>query len=265
VAGIPPVAGFVREIGGDRVAVTSLLPPGADAHTWEPRPNQMRAAARASLFFSVGLPFEEAMRGRMTDLNPSLRTIRVDAGIRRIPMAAEEHAHHGETEPEGHVHEGADPHVWLSVREAPKMIEAIRAALVRVDPSGRAGYDARARRLRERVVGMDETFRTLLAGRRGSKILVYHPAWGYFCRDYGLVQIAVEVEGKEPKPAQMAHLIDEAREEGARVIFVQPQMSRRAADEVARAVGGRVVLLDPLDGDWMGQMRRTAEAFRSVR
>jgi zinc transport system substrate-binding protein len=253
LSGIPPVAFFAGQVGGNRVEVSSLLPPGADAHTWEPRPQQMASASKAALFLAVGLPFEKLIAPKLIELNRKLRVVRVDERIHRIEIT---------DDPDGDT--GPDPHVWVSLREAGKIVEAIRGALVNADPAGKGYYDRRARELKRKIAAMDENFRTLFAGRSGMTVLVYHPAWGYFCRDYGLIQKAVEVEGKEPKPAQMARLIDTAKKEKVRVIFIQPQMSPRAAETLAKEIRGRVVRLNPLDGDWLGQMEKTAQAFREA-
>ena len=94
--------------------------------------------------------------------------------------------------------------------------------------------------------------------------MVFHPAWGYFDDAYGLQQVPIEIEGKDPKPAQLKSLIQHARESDIKVIFVQPQFSTKSASVVAREIGGQVVLVDPLAENWMANMREVAAKFKAA-
>jgi zinc transport system substrate-binding protein len=103
-----------------------------------------------------------------------------------------------------------------------------------------------------------------LEGAQNPKFMVFHPAWGYFARDFGLEQIAVEVGGQEPSAQELAHLITEAKEEGIQVIFAQPEFSARSAETIASEIGGKVLLISPLAPDWLDNMRRVARTFSEV-
>ena len=94
--------------------------------------------------------------------------------------------------------------------------------------------------------------------------MVFHPSWGYFARQYGLEQVPIEIEGKAPKPAQLAELIGHAKEQNIQIIFVQPQFSRKSAEVVAREIGGKVVFADPLAEDWLQNLADVAEKFRQA-
>ena len=255
---------FVEAIGGERVAVSVMVPPGASPATYEPRPQQMRELARARLYFAVGVPFEEAWLDRLGAANRSMAIIATEEGVEGRAMASHRHDH----DHDGHAktkRPGLDPHVWLSPRAVLTQGRNILRALVSADPEGGATYGENYRRFARDVVALDLELMERLRPLEGSSFMVFHPSWGYFADDYGLIQRAVEVEGKEPKAGELAALIDEVRREKIAVIFVQPQFSRKAAETLAQAAGAGVETLDPLAEDWDENLRRVAEALLSSR
>ena len=145
------------------------------------------------------------------------------------------------------------------------MAESIAATLVRVDPAHAAAYEANLRETLAELEALDGELRALLAPYEGKTFYIYHPALGYFAQAYGLHQKAVEFEGKKPTPRQLQELVAQARSDGARVIFVQPQFDVRSAESIAEAIGGSVVTLDPLRADVFANLREIAaelaEAF----
>jgi zinc transport system substrate-binding protein len=268
---IAPLKYFVEQIGGDRVNAEIMVPPGASPATYEPRPRQMVQLEKSALFFAVGVPFERAWLPRMQSANPDITVIETQAGIELRPMAAHHHhgdeeEHHGEME-ERHDNDGPlDPHIWNAPSLCARMAGTILAGLVKADPAGEAEYRANYDKLIARIHEVDARIRTLLTGLSGSSFMVYHPSWGYFARDYGLVQVPVELEGKEPGPGELAEVIELAKKENIRAIFTQPQFSGKSAATVARAMGGKVVTADPLAENWdenlIGVAARMAEAMR---
>jgi zinc transport system substrate-binding protein len=159
-----------------------------------------------------------------------------------------------------------DPHVWLSPVLMKQQAETIRDALVRLDPAGEATYDENLAALRADLDALDARIRGIFAGLEGRRVYVFHPAYGYFTAEYGLEQVAVEQAGKSPGARYLAGLTRQARADGIDVIFVQPQFGRRSAEVVARAIGGRVVTLDPLPERYVEGLellaRRVAAALR---
>lgn len=269
--GVAPVAHFARKIGGELVRVTLLVPPGADAHTYEPKPSQMRALSATALYLSTGLEFELAWEQRLKSANPKMVLVRTDAGLKKLPMP-EGHEHHDHT---GHGHKALaghhhhdelDPHVWVSPAEVRHMAAAIAQALAQADPANAKAYAANLAAFQKEIDALDGQIKALFAEVPADKrgFLVFHPAWGYFARDYGLTQTAIEFEGKEPTPRRLAALVKEAKAKGASVIFVQPQMSQRTADSIAKAVGARLVVADPLAEDWGANLLSVARGFRQA-
>lgn len=259
---------FVEKIGAERVRVYVMVRPGASPATYEPKPNQMVALADSSIYFAVGVPFEAAWLDRIASMNPRLRIVRTDDGIQKRTM--ENHHHHenqgGKAAEKEDGHQSAtDPHVWLSPPLVMLQARNILDALVQADPGGRASYEAHYRRFISEVVDLDLDIRALFEGRgeRG-EFLVFHPAWGYFAAAYGLKQVPVEIEGKEPKAADLMSLIQYARERGIRTVFVQPQFSTRSAKVLAESLGGKTVFADPLAAEWEANLRAVARDFSAA-
>ena len=251
---------FAEQVGGERVEVSVLVEKNRDPHTFEPLPAQMAALSRADGYLSIGLPFEESLLPRVRQLNPSLRIFPADRGIERIREKDEEHHGHNE---HGHAHDhgGSDPHVWNGIREARTIAENTFAALAELDPEGTEHYRRNLAAFRQRLDTLDAEFRELFQGREGAAFLVFHPAWGYLAREYGLEEVAIEVDGKEPKAADMAGVITEAKRRGVKVVFVSPQFSGRSAEIIARSIGAAVEAVNPLSEEWEENLRTVARAI----
>lgn len=268
VVPIAPLAEVVRAVGGEAVEVTVLVPPGASFHTYEPKPGQMAALAGAQVYLSVGDVFDEVWVPRLQSAHPQLQVIELHAGIDRLPMPAHHDDDHGHALPSGKGHhhhaEGLpDPHIWLDPRLVMRMSHTVAAALSRLDPAHAETFARNQAAYQQRLEQLDAEIRALLApipeARRA--FLVFHPAWGYFAHAYGLRQIPIEVHGKEPSPKQLAATVRAARAAGATVIFVQPQVSTKTAQAVARELGATVATLDPLAPDLTENLRRAAQAM----
>lgn len=262
VVSLPPQKYFVEKIGGRLVQVTVMVPPGADGHTYEPKPRQLAALASAKVYFTIGVEFESAWLSRFRAVNPGMAVIRTEAKVPKRSMAgADREQSHGQ---EGD-HHGLDPHIWLSPRLVAIQARAIAAGLSKSDPANRKVYQTNLASFSEELNRLDKDLDQALKGLgQHRRILVYHPAWGYFCRDYGLEMVAIEKQGHKPTAKGLAHLIDQARREKAKVIFVQPQFSNRAARTLAKAINGRVVALDPLAEDWAANLGRVAEELKKA-
>ena len=236
-----------------------MLGPGQAPESCGPPPRQMAELAATRLYFRIGVPFENVWMSRIVANNPQMTVVDLRRGIELKPFSA-------------HVHEGTshgsdkaiDPHVWTSPMMVRTMVGTIAGALGKADPAHAAAYRVNAAAYAAKLDALDNEIRRLLAPIKEKKFLVFHPAWGYFADAYGLKQIAIEAGGKEPGARALAELITRSKKEGIRVIFVQEQFSRRLAETVAKAIGARVVAVDPLAPDYLTNMRRVAEAFASA-
>jgi len=254
---IPPQAQFVERIGGEYVRPLVMVPPGASPHTYEPKPSQLAGVSEAVLYIKVGsgIEFELAWFDRLRSVNRDMLVVDASEGI---AAAGRDTERRNEGTPAGG---RVDPHIWVSPRNAIVMAENTFRGLAAVDPPRRAYYkanmDAYVRELRE----LDSMLTQALAGAERREFIVYHPAWEHLARDYGLVQISIETGGKEPTARGIERIVETAKQRGITVIFASPQFNTKAAAVVAREIGGSVVLIDPLDGDYTGTMRKVAKAF----
>lgn len=263
--GVAPLEYFAKKIGGELIQTQVLVPAGSDAHTYEPKPSQMRALTNAAMYLSVGLEFEEAWEPRLKAANKRLNFVHLEQGLALLPMP-EGHEDHHKAKGRPGQHDEPDPHLWVSPAQVRQMAAKIAEAFAKADPAQAKVYAANLAVFLKEIDALDAELRGVLAGVPAEKrnFLVFHPAWGYLARDYGLTQTAIEFEGKEPSPRRLAAIVAQARAKGTRVIFVQPQMSRRTAESIAQALGARLVVADPLAPDWAANLRAVAAGFRDA-
>jgi zinc transport system substrate-binding protein len=296
---IVPQTYFVQQIGKDLVDVQAMVLPGANPATYEPKPKQIADISKAKIYFAIGVPFENAWLEKIGAANPNMRVVHTDHGIKKIAMEAHHHhdnheegEHHGEGKhsheegehhgKEEHDHEkgehheesehdkdhheraGLDPHIWLSPPLVKTQAHTILTALQEADPVHRSVYEANFKKFAAQIDQLDADLKRMFVGKTGLQFMVFHPAWGYFAHAYGLKQVPIEIEGKDPKPAQLKELIQHAREKGIKVVFVQPQFSSQSAEVVAREIGGEVAFANPLAEDWMANLRHVADKFQAA-
>ncbi len=261
---ILPEASYVKAIGAEKVTVTTMVPPGASPHTYEPKPSQMKQAANAQLYFAIGVEFEHTWLPRFKDLNPTMKIIDLSEGVEKLPMAHEHHhenKHHNDEE--GHHHEeGLDPHIWTAPANVRIIARHIYTALSHADPAHDAYYKQNLTAFLAKVDQTDSTIRTLLSPLpRSAAFMVFHPSWGYFAKEYDLLQVPVEVEGKKPKPRELVKLIKEAKAKHIRAIFTQPEFSDSSAKIIASELHIPVIKISPLAADWSANLIRIARAI----
>ncbi|WP_299436385.1 zinc ABC transporter substrate-binding protein [uncultured Rhodospira sp.] len=282
---IIPQQWLVDSIGGDHVTTTVMVEPGASPATYEPKPSQMRAVSESEVYFTIGVPFENAWMPRIHDAAPDMRVIDMAERVKRRTMdggygsheeqehehehdahADEEHhdEHHDEAAGhDGHDHSAGapDPHVWVS----PLLMRTMASTVFEALRDQRPGLAEEFRRNYATTVAtinaVDADVAKDLASVPERTFMVYHPAWGYFADAYGLHQMAIEMGGNEPSPQDMHKIIDAARAHDIKVIFVQSQFSQRSAQAIAEDLGGKVRPLDPLAYDWPENTRSIGAAF----
>jgi zinc transport system substrate-binding protein len=258
---VPPQAYFVERIGGGRVQVDVMIPPGYSHVDYPLTPRQIVALSRARLYVAVGHPAFEFERIQLFPFLATLPGLQVVDMSRGMPLLAGE----GEGgDEDGHGHFGGDPHVWVAPATVAVAGRNIAAALEGIDPAHAAEYRANLARFEADVAALDGEIRAELAPCRGSAFMVYHPTWGYFAHEYGLRQVAIEAEGKEPSAQRLIQLIGEARRDGVKVVFVQRGYPRKSAQVIADEVGGSVVIGDPQERDWLGNLRRVSRELRGA-
>jgi zinc transport system substrate-binding protein len=246
--GVLPYKWLVEQIGGDHVEVIALVKPGDSAELYQPTDSEVTRLVQAAVYFRTGMPFENGPWLGALQANPNIRLADLLAGIKLRPMESHAHGEAAGTTPQEPAGAG-DPHVWLSPRLLKIQAQTVAGQLESLDPKHAKDYQKNLAELDARLDRADQSIRRMLAPLRGKVMFVFHPAWGYFADEYGLRQVAIQAEGKEPTDQELTELQKLARQEGAKVIFVQPQFAAGAARAVARTVGARVETLDDLAPD----------------
>lgn len=251
---VAPHKFFVEKIAKTTVEAILMVPAGASAHTYEPTPKQMMAVSKADLWFRIGEPFENRAIQALKSHHPNLEIVDLRQGLDLISAD------------QGHTHCGCcqgsvDLHFWLSARQAQIQAQTIAKALSKAFPGHANFYQLNLEAFQQELKELDEQIKKILGPLQNRNILVSHPAYAYFCRDYELQQHAIEVEGKDPTPQQMTRLLNLARQLNTRKIFIQKQYNNKAAKLVADALGAHLIVLDPYSEHYIPTMLEIAHAF----
>jgi zinc transport system substrate-binding protein len=259
---VPPQAYFVEKIGGPHVRVEVMIPPGYSHVDYAVSPRQMAALAGSTLYVKVGHPafeYETHYIDPFLARHPSIQVVDMSRGMHLLAGEGSEGWHERGEDEEGHDHAAGDPHVWVAPDTVRVAARNIAEALERADPGHAADYARNLRSFEGEIDALDREIRARLSPLGGeAKFMVYHPSWSYFAHEYGLEQIAIEAEGKEPSAQRLIQLIDRGRRDHVQVVFVQGGFPRKSAQVIADAVGGRVLTADPQEKDWEGNLRRLA-------
>ena len=259
VVSILPEKTFVKAIGGDKVSVSLMVLPGNSPHTYEPKPSQMKDVAKASLYFAIGVEFENVWLKKFSSLNREMQIVDLTKGIVKIDMVSPQHDGHHEAE---HESAGKDPHIWTDPSNVKVIAENIYHALVKADPKNATLYKNNYAQFLLKIEQTDAEIRKILSTKpKGTKFMVFHPSWGYFARAYGLEQLSVEIEGKSPKPKELITLVKEARREKISAIFTQPEFSDSVAKIMANELKIEVIKVSPLAPDWSNNLIKIAHAI----
>jgi len=256
IVSILPQQTFVKAIGGDKVNVSLMVLPGNSPHTYEPKPSQMIDIAKADLYFSIDVEFEDVWLPKFQNLNTKMHIVDVADGITKMNMA-KAHDDHNNNE---HAHEGQDPHIWTTPANVKIIANNIYTALVKQDPSNKSYYKSNLDAFIIEIEKTDAQIKQILSTLKESRtFMVFHPSWGYFAKAYDLKQIAVEVEGKSPKPRELVQLIKEAKAEKVKAIFTQPEFSDSAAKIIAKELHIPVEKVSPLAKEWSKNLLNIAK------
>ncbi|MGG7048972.1 MULTISPECIES: metal ABC transporter solute-binding protein, Zn/Mn family [unclassified Campylobacter] len=258
---IIPTKYFVEQIAGDTVDVNVMVGAGADPHTYEPKPKQMTELEKSEIYFAVGIEFEDVWLEKFKQNYPKMQVVPTQDGIELIKMVEHGHSHDGHAHGPhcDHHHGEFDPHIWLDPVIVKTQAANIAKALSEKYPANKELYAKNLAKFETNLDALDKEISQKLSSIKNRKFMVYHPSWGYFAKRYNLEQIAIEAGGKEPKPAQLAELINEAKEHDIKVVFVAPNFSKKAAQTIAAQAGAQVVEVDQLPLKWEESMRQMTE------
>lgn len=239
---IAPYKYFIEKIAGDDYLVNVMVPAGANPHIYEPYPDQIISLRKSVAYISNGyLGFEMTWLDRFYEINRSM--VRLSLGDNIEPL---ESVHHHEGD---HV-EKVDPHYWVSPQCAMIMAKTLTDFLCKLNPSRKSYYEANYQDLDSIIISVDITAEELFSQYRNRSFMIFHPNLGYLARDFSLEEISVEYEGKEPPPSRLKDLIDRARTDNLKIIFVQKEYDTKNAKAIADEIGAEIKIIDPLSENW---------------
>ncbi len=235
---IAPLGDFVKAVGGEKVKVTVVVPPGAEPHTFEPTPSLMMNMARADLYVMNGAGLEFWM-DKLLQANKEMIVVDSSQGIDLLQESEDE----------------IDPHIWLSLRNAAVQVNNICSGLIEVDPQNSDFYIKNRDDYLGKLKALDEELNQTFAGKKNKIFIVQHPAWTYFARDYDLSQVSLMEGAKEPGPKYLGVVIELARKNNITAIFVEPQFNPKSAEVIGREMNASIIALDPLAGNYLENMK----------
>jgi len=261
IASIFPIADMARQVGGDDVEVTTVVPPGASPHTFEMKPSLVKTFASAKVFLMIGAGLEFWAEQLVQSSGRKLKPVVLSDGMTLIRSAdghhdesAEEASH--ESNKSGHAehahsHESGNPHIWLDPHLVKIMVARIQEALSAEDPAHANAYKIRAKAYLGQLDALDRTITDTVKQFKSRNIISFHPSWDYFAARYGLNPAGVieKSPGRNPTPKDIAELVSRIQSYHIRAVFAEPQFSPRVADVIAREAGVKVLILDPLGGE----------------
>lgn len=270
---ILPQVDFVERIGGDKVDISEMIPPGFSPATYNPSPQQLKKLQDADIYFRIGhIPFEKVQMKKLSSINPKMKVVDTSKDIKLLQLAAHSHAeddHHEEEEhhddeetdsiKDDHDEEGDDPHIWLS----PKLVKIqalhILEALIAFNPENKKYFEKNYKEFIADLDKLDIKLKEAFQPIADQSILVFHPAFGYLADAYNFSQLPIEIEGRDPSPIQLKNIIEHAKENNIKVIFVQEQFSTKSAKAVAAEINGTVVQINPLAKDYFNNLEAMAQ------
>lgn len=267
---ITPQKYFVEQIAKDKANINVMVKPGFSPATYSPKTSQMLKLANSSLYFTIDVPFEDAWLEKFKASNSKMIIIDTAKHIKKLKM--EKHEHHEKDEEEvhngtddSHHHEkGLDPHIWLDPKLVKIQAKTILEALINIDYKNKDFYTKNYHIFINKLNKLDNTIQGILKDIPNKTFMVFHPSWQYFAKAYGLEQIAVEKEGKEPKVKELIELVKEAKEHNIKVLFVAPQFSQNSAKKIAHSINGKVISIDHLAYDWEENLIKIAKTFQQL-
>lgn len=252
---ILPESTFVEKIAGDDFKINLLIPPGASPATYTLLPSQLKDIAQSDIWFRVGyIGFEQSWKDKIEQANKNMKAVDLSKGLDLIKEEEEQHGDHK------HVG-GVDPHIWLSPALVKNMAKRIADELTVLNPGRGADYKLNYMKFVKEIDQLNIEIKNALKDYQGREIIVYHPSLSYYTRDFGLVQNSLEAGGKEPTPQHIAEVVDLAKRENIKVIYIQSEFDRDHARVFADEIGGKIVEVKPLSADWANNLLDMTNTF----
>lgn len=256
---IQPQKYFAEKIAGGLYDINCIVPDGSSPESYDPSPAHLVNVEKSSAYFKIGyLGFELAWLDKLVQNNPKMKVFDNSTGMSLIN---EPHTCTNNT----HIHSDLsfDPHTWTSPRQAAILAWNMYEAFVELDPKHKKEYTQRYHLLQQEINRADSLLTAIVPQIQGKTFAIYHPSLSYLARDYGLHQLSIENNGKEPSAAHMKEMIDKAKNDDIRIVFVQKEFDKKNVEVFARETGCKVVEINPLNYDWGEETNRLANILKN--
>lgn len=251
VVSLGPEFEWVNAVGGDKVNVSLMIPSGSDPHTYEPLPNQLTQVSYAKMYIEIGssIEFENNYMDKIKEANPNMLVVNASQGIQLIPNSAENEA------------ETVDPHVWADPKNAKIMVNNIYNSLVQEDPADKEYFQKNRDQYLQQLDQLDKNTTQLLKGKQNTTILIFHPAFGYYAKDYNLTIVGAMINDEEPSPQRIAMMVDIAKKNNIMIVYSEPQYDPKFMQSLASQINGQVLTVSDLDEHYIQNMNNVAMVF----
>ena len=258
VVSILPQKTFLKAIGGEFVNITVMVKPGSSPHTYEPKPSQMIDISKADIYLSIDVEFEKVWLAKFTNQNQNMKVFNVSKNI--IKKTVSKHSHSSKK-----YKKSLDPHIWTSTSNVKVIAKNILDALILTDKEHAKNYTNNYNKFIKEINKTKQTIKSILKDiKEKNKFMVFHPAWQYFANEFGLVQLAIEIDGKSPKPKELISIMKEAKEENIQAIFTAPEFSTKSAKLLAKQLNIKVIPVSPLNPSWSKNLINLANAIKGT-
>lgn len=263
---IEPQRYFAEKIAGDKFRINCVVPAGQSPETYDPTPRQMIEVGKSLAYLQIGyIGFEQAWMKNIRENNPDLKFFDTSEGMDLLTDTEEAHDHHHDGEDNGehhhHHHGGVDPHIWSSISGAKAIAWNTLNAFLALDPDNTEYFWQNYNKLVDEIDRTEADIKQLLDPLTDRTFIIYHPALTYFAHEFNLTQLCIEMDGKEPSPAQLKTLVETARANNAHVVFIQQEFDQKNAELIAKETGCKLTVINPLDYHWAKEMIHIATAL----
>jgi len=241
IVSIAPQLTFLKAIAKDKIDISLMVKAGNSPHTYEPKPSQMKDITKANIYFAIDVEFEKIWLKKFQNQNHNMKIIDLSKGIQKV---------------------NNDPHIWTNPMNVKIIANNFYQALIKIDEKNKVFYQTNLNEFLEEVTSLDIKIKSILSKvKQNNRFMVFHPAWGYFAKQYNLKQVPIQIDGKSPKPKELAYIINKARKENIKAIFTQPEFSDKSATIIAQELNIKVIKTSPLSKQWSQNLIKLAKAI----
>lgn len=248
IVSIAPQETFVKAIGKDKIDVTVMVKAGDFPHTYEPKPSEMKDITKADIYLSIGMEFENIWLKKFQQINNDMKIFATQKDIHKIAMI--KHHHHKLHQHDDDKGISLDPHIWTSPSNVKIIAKNILEALIIIDKKNTKYYQDNYKVFLKKIEKTDIQIKDILKNKKQDRFMVFHPAWGYFAKEYNLKQIPIEVEGKNPKPKDIIKIIKKIKKDKINIIIIAPELSDKMAKQIAKQANIKTAKVGHLDKNW---------------